>query len=389
MSTKSLLITFDFPPIVSGISTAFYNIWKYLPIDGTFILAPKVKGYFGFDSEYRIKVIRYFFPLGQSIWKKIIREFLLYIYTLRIINKEKINLLICGQPISIGFIGLIFKKRFKIPYHVWVYGGEIIKFGKKKFLLKLLELILKNADRIITNSSYTNSVFLDFGMEREKLIKVNPAVDIEWFKPGLDINDLIKQYNLEDRKVIMTVGRLVPRKGNDMVIRALRKVKEKIPDIVYLIVGEGPNKENLEGLVRELGLGKNVVFTGFVSDKDLPKYYNLCDLYVLPNRMTEDSDTVEGFGLSFVEASACAKPVIGGRSGGACDSVLDGITGFLVESNNPRMIADKIIEILLNKELADRLGREGRDRVFREFQWEKSSRIVENLLKGYSKNRYA
>ena len=380
IESKSLLITADYPPIVSGISTVFYNIWKHLSQDRLLILAPRTKDCFEFDSKNRIRVLRRYFSLGDNVLRRMLRSILLYIYTKQIVKKENINLLVCGQPMIIGFIGLVFKKQFKIPYHVWVYGGEILKFKGNKILLGMLRVILNNADKIISNSSFTAQVFRDLNIDVAKIVIVSPAVDIEQFRPGIDISDLVREYDLEKKKTIMTVGRLVPRKGNDTIIKCLKRVIEKIPNVVYLIIGEGPNKQNLEVLVKELGLRENVIFAGYVSDEDLPKYYNLCDLYVLPNRETGDFDTIEGFGITFVEAGACGKPVIGGRSGGTSDSILDGVTGVLVEPQDEEMLVNRIIELLVNHELANRLGSQGRERVFEKFRWEVSSGIVENLM---------
>ena len=380
MKSKSLLITADYPPIVSGISTVFYNIWKHLSQDRLLILAPRTKGCFEFDSENRIRVLRRYFSLGDSILRRILRTIALYIHTKQIVKRENINLLVCGQPMIIGFIGLVFKKQFRIPYHVWVYGGEMLKFKSNRILLGILRAILNNADKIISNSGFTTQVFRDLNIDVAKIVIVSPAVDIEQFRPGIDASDLVREYSLESKKVIMTVGRLVPRKGNDTIIKSLKKVIERIPDVVYLIVGEGPNKQKLEVLVEELGLKENVIFAGYVSNEDLPRYYNLCDLYVLPNRETDDFDTIEGFGITFVEASACGKPVIGGRSGGTSDSILDGVTGVLVEPQDEEMLVNKIVEILVNHELTDRLGSQGRERVLEKCRWEVSSEIVENLL---------
>jgi len=380
MKSKSLLITADYPPIVSGISTVFYNIWKHLSQDRLLILAPRTKGCFEFDSENRIRVLRRYFSLGDNILRRILRTILLYIHTKQIVKKENIDLLVCGQPMIIGFIGLVFKKQFKIPYHVWVYGGEMLKFKSNRILLGILRAILNNADKIISNSGFTTQVFRDLNIDVAKIVIVSPAVDIEQFRPGIDASDLVGEYSLEDKKVVMTVGRLVPRKGNDTIIKSLEKVIEEIPNVVYLIVGEGPNRQTLEKLVKESGLEENVIFAGYVSDEDLPKYYNLCDLYVLPNRETDDFDTIEGFGITFVEASACGKPVIGGKSGGTSDSILDGVTGVLVEPQDGEMLVGKIVEILVNHKLTARLGSQGRERVLEKFRWEVSSEIVENLL---------
>lgn len=377
---KNLLITFDFPPIVSGISTVFYYVWRNLNQDRFLILAPKTKDSFEFDKKNKIKVIRKVFPLGDNIINKILRFFMLFFYLLAIVRKEKIDFLVCGQPIIIGSMGLIFKKLFKLPYHVFVYGGEIIKFEKNKVLMNVLNHVLCDADKIITNSNYTTNVFLKFGIKEEKIVEISPAVDAEHFKPGLDVSDLKSKFNLEGKKVLTTISRLVARKGNDTVINALPDVISKASNVVYLIVGNGPHKPKLESLVKSLNLKKHVIFAGFVSDSELPRYYNLCDVYVMPNRATDDFDTIEGFGLSFIEASACAKPVIGGKSGGALESVKEGVTGFLVDPLDVEDLADKIINVLTDKKLYEELASNGRKRVLEEFLWKSRSDIFRELM---------
>lgn len=382
---RSLLITYDFPPIVSGIATVFYNIWKSLPADQCLVLAPRVRGSLEFDRANGIQVVRKKYSLETDIIKKFLSAILLFVHTMRITRKEKIDLLICGQPMIIGAVGLIFRKLFNMPYHVWVYGGETIKFKDSKLFLKMLKCILDNADRVITNSSYTDEEYSRFGIPDEKLLKVTPGVDADQFRPDMDVRDLVKKHDLENRRVIMTVGRLVPRKGNDTVIRSLKKVVEKIPDIRYVIIGNGPEKKRLQMLAHELHLEDHIVFAGFVSDEDLPKYYNACDLYVLPNRETDGFEAVEGFGISFIEAGACGKPVIGGRSGGTSDSVLNGETGVLIDPLDTELLADQIIQILSDRELAGSYGMKGRERVMKDFRWEMISKTVGGVLSDYGK----
>ena len=177
----------------------------------------------------------------------------------------------------------------------------------------------------------------------------------------------------------------MPRKGMDRVIEALPMVLEKCSDVVYLIVGgvltseDEAFRQTLMQRVRELGLGDRVLCVGQVPPDELPLYYTTCDVFVLPNRETADSHGVEGFGIVFLEANACGKPVIGGRSGGVADAVVHGETGLLVNGEDVDEIADAIITLLSDTALAQRLGGQGRELVVREFSWERIIQCLRHL----------
>jgi phosphatidylinositol alpha-1,6-mannosyltransferase len=180
----------------------------------------------------------------------------------------------------------------------------------------------------------------------------------------------LRQKLLGDRyrdQVIVTVGSLTARKGHDMVIRALPRLRETVPDITYLIVGQGGYRAKLEELAMSLGVRDRVIFVGQVSAEDLPDIYALADVFVMPSREHLESCDVEGFGLVFLEASACAKPVVGGRSGGIPDAIVDGVTGLLVNPNDAEDIANSLARLLTNSNLAIRLGQQGRCWVTKDF----------------------
>ena len=151
-------------------------------------------------------------------------------------------------------------------------------------------------------------------------------------------------------KVILCVGNLVARKGQDMVIRALPSLRQTIPDVTYLIVGEGPYRVPLDKLTLELGVRDRVIFAGRILVEELPDIYAISDVFVMPSR-NEECD-VEGFGLVFLEASACAKPVVGGRSGGIPDAIEEGVTGLLVGPRDPEDIANALARLLSDGDLA-------------------------------------
>jgi phosphatidylinositol alpha-1,6-mannosyltransferase len=156
----------------------------------------------------------------------------------------------------------------------------------------------------------------------------------------------------------LTVGRIVPRKGFDAVIRALPKIIESVPDVHYLIVGTGHFRPTLESLIAELRLEDRVTFTGQVSDEDLADYYRLCDLFIMPNREMPDGDT-EGFGLVFLEANACGKPVIGGLAGGAVEAVRSEQNGLLVDGWSVNEVGEAVVRLLTDSDLHARIAERG------------------------------
>jgi phosphatidylinositol alpha-1,6-mannosyltransferase len=183
--------------------------------------------------------------------------------------------------------------------------------------------------------------------------------------------------------LLLSVARLVEWKGQDVVIRALHRVREEVPAAAYLIVGDGPYRRELERLVSELGLEQHVTFAGFVPESELPSYYRAADAMVVPSREFRDGLPIEGFGIVYMEASACGTPVIGGRGGGTDESILDGETGYQVDQNDPEAVADAAIRLLEDRDLAERMGRNGHQRAVRGFDWkiqaDKLRRFLEDV----------
>jgi phosphatidylinositol alpha-1,6-mannosyltransferase len=169
--------------------------------------------------------------------------------------------------------------------------------------------------------------------------------------------------------VIVCVGRLVHRKGQDKLIEAMPQILKSFPDAVLLLVGEGPIKSMLDKSIRHHGLENNVIFTGRVQFADLPKYIQLGEIFAMPSRDRFFGLEVEGLGIVYLEASACGVPVIVGKSGGAPDAVLENKTGLIVDGTNPDEIADAVCKLLKDKELAKQMGRAGRDWVVENWQW--------------------
>jgi phosphatidyl-myo-inositol dimannoside synthase len=372
---KTLLVTYDYPPLTSGIGSCFHQLWRILPPAEHLILAPRVKGWRATDHNYPIRVIRYLSLLPFSVCRVLILPF--YIIFLKL--TQDINLIICGVPLSLGFLGWLFKKLFAIPYGVFYYGGEFAKYQRTPFF-RLLKKIFAEASFIITNSDYTSEEAGRFGLAGQKIVKLTLGIDSEVFSPRGDFHQLRDRLGLSGQKVLLTVARLVKRKGVDAVLLALPQVLASVPNCQYLIVGEGEEEKSLRRQVGELQLEKNVIFCGAVKDNTKVQYYNLCDVYVMPNRETTGKEILEGFGLSFIEASACGKPVIGGISGGVRDAVVDGVTGLLIDPSDSERLAAGIIRLLKDENYARQLGQNGQRRVIESFQWPERAEILQQLI---------
>ncbi len=390
MTKKSLLITNDFPPIVSGISTAFYHLWKNLPSDKVVVLAPQTEGCEEFDMEQTFTIIRKWIPLGETTVAKLLKSLIVAIYTMFLVFKFKVRKIHCGQLLSGGLAGLLCKKLFGIPYNVYVYGSETTRFSSSKLLTKFINKIIDEAEELVSNSEFTSQEFLQFGISSDKIVKVLPGVDTEVFYPQTKSRQLIEQFKLDGYRVLLTVGRLDERKGNDMVMKSLPKVLESYPDTKYIIVGGGREESAFKNLARDLGLFESVSgddkinFAGYVAENELPLYYNLCDIYVMPNRETSQgkqlAGDLEGFGIVFLEAGACSKPVIAGRSGGVAESVADGVSGLIVDPCSEKEISNAIIRLIDDQPLAEQFGKAGLKRARLQYDWKLLAKTVLEIL---------
>ena len=238
---------------------------------------------------------------------------------------------------------------------------------------------LKKADRVIGVSRCTCDRILALGVAPDKVALIYNGVEHERFLPGPADEALQARHDLQGKRVILTVARLDARKGHDTVLRALPGVLRVIPNAVYLVVGDGAERRSLEDLVDSLGLRASVIFVGQVSDTELGDYYRLCDVFVQPNCRMPDGDD-EGFGLVFLEAGACCVPVIGGRSGGVPEAVIDGQTGLLVDGNSSQETGDAIIRLLMDRQLAREMARKGFLRA-QQFDWRRTSKAFLELCR--------
>ena len=372
--TRSLLMTNDFPPVISGISTLFYNVWKYYSPERMLVLTPRAKESEAFDRSAAFRPVRFRTFEGGKIGK-LVSLVLMTFWCAWCVIFRNVREIHAGQILSSGLVGFMFQKLFGIPCFLWVYGGETTEAYRRSLLEeKIIGTLLRECTFIVSISPVVTEEFLEYGIPEERIIEIIPAVDADVFTPGPRPANLVKKLGLEDKQVLLTVSRLTERKGHDLVLKAL-DILHNHDKLHYVIVGIGEDRERLEGIITNSGLSGKVTFTGRIDDAELPDYYRLCDIYVMPNReVLGSTDSIEGFGISFIEANACEKPVIAGRSGGTSAAVEDGVSGYLVDPENPEELAEKIRHLLDNPDISADMGRRSRERVLSEFSWEDSAR---------------
>jgi len=212
------------------------------------------------------------------------------------------------------------------------------------------------------------------------MVQLAPGVDTALFSPDVDGRAVRARYGLTGRPVVVCVSRLMPRKGQDELIQAWPAIRSRVPGAALLLVGSGPDRDRLGRLVSRGGLERDVVFAGAVPYDDLPAHYAAGDVFAMPCRTRNRGLDVEGLGIVFLEASATGRPVVAGDSGGAPDAVLPGQTGYVVGGQDRAALAERVSELLLDRELAARMGASGRAWVEQTWRWDQVAERFDHLL---------
>ena len=364
-------VTQDFPPERGGIQTYSAELAARLAGKGMEICvqAPYHERAGGYDISFPCQVRRYRVPsshLGLRLLfqyptsvceRDVDAVFHAQWPTLRASIRAKTK----GSNVKI-FCAVHGRELFMNPYSFSKSGKLSARFLKHR--LKTFQQV----DHFFAVSQFTAQTLKAAGVSPEKVTVVHNGTDPDQYYPDKAIGlSLQKKLGFENRKIIYSIARLVPTKGIDTVIESLTHIISNHPDVLYIIGGKGPYEAQLKERVIQLGLTDYVYFAGFVADEDANAYYNMADLFVMISR--REGPNVEGFGIVFLEANACAKAVIGSRSGGIPDAVEDGQTGFLVEPNEPGSLAKQINVLFDNEQLRLKMGEQGRKRVLESFNW--------------------
>jgi phosphatidyl-myo-inositol dimannoside synthase len=263
----------------------------------------------------------------------------------RVVRSEGIAEVHCGRNLPEGWIAWLLRRWSGIPYVCYVHGEELNTAGGSRELAWMTRRVFGAARLVIANSRNTARILKDeWRIEEARLRVLHPGVDTERFTPAARDARVRGELGWGERPVILTVGRLQKRKGHDMLLRALPAIRERAPDVLYAIVGDGEERARLERLAAELDLSPHVQFRGEPDDAELIRCYQQCDLFALPNR--EVDGDFEGFGMVLVEAQACGKPVLAGASGGTAETMRIPETGVTVNCDGPERLAETVSELL-------------------------------------------
>lgn len=362
-----LMITSDFPPVSGGQSRYLYDLWGCLPGSETVVLAPKGPGDREVDEGLACEVIRVRLPFGDSRLGKVVKPFRLMWKAWKLCRRFRVIGVHSGQVFSAGFAAYSCTLFKGIPYYPYVHGADLMESRDRLLWGWLLRCILGGAQKVIVNSRFTAEAVEKVGVEARSIQVVHPSIDLDRFANLENSEEIRERRGWTGRCVVLTIGRLVERKGQDMIIRALPQVVAEIPDIHYVIGGAGPDRERLERLAVEQGVAEHVEFAGFVPESQLVEMYAAADVFAMVSRELPERGDVEGFGIVFLEANAAGIPVLAGRSGGIGDAVIHDQTGLLVNPEDVNQIAAELIRLFQDADLRSRLGSRGRERVWREF----------------------
>lgn len=292
-----------------------------------------------------------------------------------IINKEKINLIHAHWLIPQGLIGVFLKKKYNLPLIVTVHGSDLFPL-KNIFFKKIQKSVVSNADIITVNSKIAEQELLSRFPEIKNKVKIIPmGIDTKIFKPK-NVKNKFKQY--KGNKIILFVGRLNEQKGTEYLIKAMPDIISKIRNAKLLIIGEGEYRKYLERITNELNLNNYIAFLGPKTHSEIADYYNLADVFVLP-AVTSKIGT-EAFGLVLIEAMACGTCVIGSSSGGIKDIIKDNINGLIFKERNSEELANKIVKVLTDDKLRERLRKNGL-KYAKNYDWKIISSKFLNLYK--------
>ena len=377
-SEKILCITNDFGPRAGGIETFIIGLVERLPKGSVIVFTSTQENSEPFDSTWRenfgVEVIR-----DRS---KILLPTPRVSRSVRSIVKERgIESVFFGAAAPLGLLSRVSRRAGAKKIVALTHGHEVW-WAKLWPFSWAIKRIGKDVDVLTYLGDYTRNAIsqaLSKGSQ-QKLVRLAPGIDTEHFSPSKKSPRIRKELGLEDKKIIVSVGRLVHRKGQDFLIDALPLIARDVPSVHLLLVGEGPYRAELQKRAISLGVLDRITFIGRVHYAELPEYICAGDLFAMPSRSRLAGLEVEGLGIVYLEASSCGLPVIGGVSGGAPDAVLEGETGFSVDGKSASAIAAAAVHLLKDPDFASMLGSQGRQWIVEQWRWEIWADIFKKLL---------
>ncbi|MFI5511651.1 glycosyltransferase family 4 protein [Mycobacterium sp. NPDC051804] len=374
--SRVLLVTNDFPPRRGGIQSYLQEFVGHLVDAGAHTLtvyAPKWKGADEFDRAAAYEVVRHPTTLMLPEPSVVGRM-------RRLIEQHKADTVWFGAAAPLALMAPLARDAGAGRVIASTHGHEV-GWSMLPLARTALRRIGSGTDAVTYVSGYTRRRFASAFGPQAALEHLPPGVDTERFAPDeIARAELRARYGLGDRPVVVCLSRLVPRKGQDMLIRALPAIRQRVPGAALVIVGGGPYGQSLRRLAHDFGVSEHVVFTDGVPGEELPAHHAMADVFAMPCRTRGAGLDVEGLGIVYLEASASGVPVVAGRSGGAPETVVDGETGLVVDGWDVGAIASTVGDLLSDPDRAARMGAAGRRWVVDNWQWKDQAARLSDLL---------
>jgi phosphatidylinositol alpha-1,6-mannosyltransferase len=371
---NTLLVTNDFPPRPGGIQSFVHNIAVRQPAGSVVVYASRWHGAAKFDADQPFEVVREETTVLLPT-PKVARR------AAELARAYQCDTVWFGAAAPLGLLAAGLRAGAGVTRAVAQTHGHEVGWAAVPGARGLLRRIGRGADVVTYLGEYTRSRLAPVLDGVTELARLAPGVDTEAYHPSVDGTEVRRRHGLGDRPVIVCVSRLVPRKGQDMLITVLPEVRRRVPDAALLVVSGGPYRGTLQRLARDAGVERDVVFTGSVPWADLPAHYAAGDVYAMPCRTRNRGLDVEGLGIVYLEASATGLPVVAGDSGGAPDAVRDGETGYVVGGQDSAGLTDRLVALLTDRDLARRMGAAGRAWVERDWRWDTQAEHMRKLLR--------
>ena len=375
---KILVVTNDFGPRTGGIETFVIGLLERIKGHEVIVFTSAQGDTCEYDqnwlNQYGVRVIRDRSKILLPSWRITRRA-------KEIVKLHNIDVLIFGAAAPLALMAPALRKLGVKKIIALTHGHEV--WWAKIFPFNLaMRRIGSAVDHLTYLGEFTRNAIAQSLTQRsaETMVKIAPGIDTSHFIPQPDSMQKRITLGLEDKKIIISVGRLVHRKGQDKLIQAMPAVLQKVPNAHLLLVGEGPYRSHLEKLAKKLSVQENVTFAGRILYDKLPSYLSAADLFAMPSRSRFFGLEVEGLGIVYLEASACGIPVVAGNSGGAPDAVLEGVTGLCVDGTDVNSIAQAVIDICSDAKRASNMGSAGRNWVVDQWRWEIWSKEFNALL---------
>lgn len=347
---RCLLTTLEYPPFRGGVSHYYHNLVKNWPTDDKLVVLD--------NNQQQLQATTGFWPWRRAfaaIWQ--------------MVRRHQIDLVLVGQVLPLGTVVWLLSYCLPFKYGVFFHGMDwslAISRSRKRWLTRQ---IINRSQIIIAANSYVAGLIKQFSPNlADRLIVINPCLDNLVIEPvnKQRLASLRQQYDLADKSILLTVGRVVERKGIDKVLASLPELLIRHPELHYVVVGTGSYLDHCRQLASQLGINTAVTFVPDADDEERSAWYQLADIFIMPARQI--GNDFEGFGIVYLEANQAGKPVIAGQSGGVGDAVVNDLNGLLINPESEAEIIMVVDQLLAQPDLRARLGRGGQERLVN-FLW--------------------